>query len=117
MKYTSNESGSGRGPARVGRRPRRLDEPPSEYKSAPGVVTSPARREGKRGNESWIAIVGTAVEPVPLEIPYEHLAVAARIELEGRRLVVYGTVLPWLSVRAQAPYVVENGEQYVEVFK
>ncbi len=94
-----------------------LTEPPATYASGPGVVASPALRSGIDGRESWIAIVGAGVEAVPLDIPYERMAVAARVAIRGRRIVVYGAVLPWLSVRSHAPKMVQAGEVFSDVFE
>ena len=92
-----------------------LTEPPRTYVSEPGCVVSPALRDGPGGLESWIAIVGPAVEPCELEIPYEHLAVAARVPGDPS-VIIYGTVLPWLAVCRHAPYLVRPGEGYADVF-
>jgi endonuclease/exonuclease/phosphatase family metal-dependent hydrolase len=78
-----------------------LTEPPAAYRSGPGIVTSPALRSGVEGRESWVAIVGAAVEPIPLEVPYERLAVAARIAVGGR---------------SHAPEIVRDGEEFSGVF-
>lgn len=93
-----------------------LTEPPALFTSAPSVVTSPARRQGPSGVEPWIAIVGGCVEPGPLATPYEHLGVAARVATAGRNLVVYGAVLPWLSIRSHAPELVLEGEAFIDAF-
>ena len=93
-----------------------LTEPPAAYRNGPGIVTSPAQRSGKGDPESWVAIVGPGVEVVPLDIPYERLAVAARVAVGGRRLTIYGAVLPWLSVRSHAPEIVRDGEEFSDVF-
>lgn len=56
-----------------------LTEPPPQLTTAPGVIASPARRVGSAGEESWVAITGSAqLEPIDLAIPYERMAVAAR---------------------------------------
>lgn len=94
-----------------------LTEPPASYRAGPGVVTSPSQRSGPRGPESWVAIVGTSIEPVEIAIPYERLAVAARTDLNGRHLVIYGAVLPWLAVTNHAPYLVQEGETSLDVFR
>ena len=41
-----------------------LTEPGPSFDTGPGVVTSPRRRTNRNGHESWIAIIGDAVEPV-----------------------------------------------------
>jgi len=93
-----------------------LTEPPASFRGREGIVTSPRRRDGRRGNESWVAIVGAGVEPVAFEIPYERMAVAARVRRCGLNVVVYGSVLPWLSVIRHAPYVCRPGESSFDVF-
>lgn len=80
-------------------------------------MTSPAQREGPRGYEAWVAVVGSAVEPVDLDVPYERLSVVARTTIAGRTVIVYGAVLPWLSVKHHAPYVARTGESALEVFE
>lgn len=80
-------------------------------------MTSPPRRLGKSGNESWVAIVGAGVEPFPLDVPFEQLAVVARITSAGPPLVVYGSVLPWLAIRSHASELVRDGEEFIDVFE
>lgn len=94
-----------------------LTEPPATYTRRPGIVTSPAFRPGIGGPESWVAVLGAAVEAVPVDVPYERLAVAARITVGGRSVIVYGAVLPWLSVRSHAPELVREGEEFSDVFE
>lgn len=55
------------------------------------------------------------VEPV-LDIPYRRLAAAARVAVSGRSMIVYGTVLPWLTVAHHAPEVVAAGETSFDTF-
>lgn len=93
-----------------------LTEPPASYASGPGVVMSPAARPGTRGAEYWVAIVGSEVQAVALQIPYERLAVAARVRIAGGSVIVYGAVLPWRSIRSQAPDLVRDGESYSDAF-
>jgi hypothetical protein len=90
-------------------------EPGSRFKSGPGVVTSPPTRPRSPGPEPWIAIVGEGVESV-LDIPYERLAMAARITVGGRAVIVYGTVLPWLTVAHHARRVVLACETSFDTF-
>ncbi len=92
-----------------------LTEPPPTFVAGPGVVTSPALRPGPNGPEAWVAIVGATVEPAPLDAPYERLGVAARVT-PGGSLVVYGGVLPWLSIRSHAPELVMEGETFPDAF-
>lgn len=44
------------------------------------------------------------------------MAVAARVA-GGRRVVIYGAVLPWLAIRAHAPDLVRDGERYIDAFR
>lgn len=94
-----------------------LTEPSVFYQRGPAVVTSPAQREGPRGYEAWVAVVGSAVEPVDFDVPFERLSVAAQTTIAGRTVIVYGAVLPWLSVKHHAPYVARTGENALEVFE
>lgn len=95
-----------------------LTEPPSSYKTTAGVVTSPRLREGgTAGPEAWVAIVGSSVEPVGLDVPYKRTAVAARVCVGGVTVIVYGAVLPWLAVTSHAPELVEEGEDSFAAFK
>ena len=93
-----------------------LTEPPPAFREGPGVVASPARRTNASGFESWAAIVGPTVEPIPFEIPYERMAVAARVTVGGARVIVYCAVLPWLAVTSHAPDVVRAGEDSLAAF-
>jgi hypothetical protein len=64
-----------------------------------------------------VAIVGSSmVTPVALDIPFERLAAAARTSVAGRHVLVYGSVLPWNSVRSHAPYVCRIGESSYDTF-
>ncbi|MDQ6838865.1 MAG: hypothetical protein M3137_11170 [Actinomycetota bacterium] len=62
--------------------------------SARGVVASPAGRMSGDKLEAWVAIVGSHVEPLDVELPYTRLAAAAHVRIPRHPLVVYGTVLP-----------------------
>jgi hypothetical protein len=94
-----------------------LTEPGAAYIAGPGVVASPPTRPGSSyGPESWVAIVGPGVEPVPFDIPYERMAVAARVPFGGRSMIIYGAVLPWLSIRGHAKELVREGEVFADVF-
>jgi len=94
-----------------------LTEPPATYRDGPGVVASAPRRAGPAGLESWAAIVGPTVGPLPFEIPYERMAVAARATVGDKRIIVYCAVLPWLSVTSHAPDVVRPGEDSLGAFR
>ena len=96
-----------------------LTEPGPARKSEPGTVTvtSPPERPDADAAEPWVAIVGSGVESVPLERPYGRLAVAARVSVGDRAFVVYGAVLPWRSVKSQAPELVLPGEDSLAVFR
>jgi endonuclease/exonuclease/phosphatase family metal-dependent hydrolase len=94
-----------------------LTEPSAFCRSGTNIVTSPAERRGPRGPEAWVAIVASGVEALPLPIPYERMAVAARATVGERSIVVYGAVLPWTAVRNHAPYLVRPNESSVDVFE
>jgi len=93
-----------------------LTEPPATYRDGPGVVASAALRSGVAGFESWVAVVGEKVEPIPLEFPYERMAVAARASVGAASVIIYCAVLPWLTVASHAPYLVRAGEDSMAVF-
>ena len=94
-----------------------LTEPASSYSAGPGVVASPATRPGSSHcPESWVAIVGSGIEAMPLDIPYERMSVAARVAFGSRSLIIYGAVLPWIAVRSHAPELVREGEMFADVF-
>ena len=93
-----------------------LTEPSASFAAGIGVVVSPPRRTGRHGTESWVAIVGPSVEPLNLPIPFERISVAARAVIGPRTIVIYGSVLPWLSVRSHAPDLVRDGEDYTATF-
>ncbi len=79
-----------------------LTEPPPSYTPAPNVVMAPA----SPGRPTWIAVRGEAVEPLTdFFIPCSRLAAAARVVTGERSVIVYGTVLPWLSVASHAPEI------------
>jgi hypothetical protein len=93
-----------------------LTEPGVGYQAGPGVVTSPPVRPRAQGPEPWIAIFGEGIEPV-LDVPYARLAAGARVAVGGRNLIIYGSVLPWLSVTSHAPEVVHAGEDSFGAFQ
>ena len=74
----------------------------------PQAVMSPAKRLGKDGPESWVAIVGHGLEPVDLDLPYGRLAAAAFSESFGVPIAIYGSILPWNAAVSQAPDVYAN---------
>jgi len=69
------------------------------------AVLSPVRREGNRGMEAWVSITAVNCRPVDPLVPFERMAVAARAVVNGEAIVVYGSVLPWLSAGHHAPYL------------
>ena len=80
-----------------------LTEPPATFTDGPGVGCSPPLRNAAPGeNESWVAVIGPGVERVPLDIPYERTAVAARSIVGADAFVIYCAVLPWLAVTNHA---------------
>lgn len=93
-----------------------LTEPGPKFEAGEGSVTSPRLRANRSGREAWIAIVGHSVEPVPIEIPFERMAVAATARVNDRSLLVYGSVLPWRTFRAHAPELAREGETSFDSF-
>ena len=93
-----------------------LTEPPATYRDGPGVIASAPRRSGPAGLESWVAVVGETVEPVPFEVPYERMAVAVRATVGAKSVIIYAAVLPWLAVTSHAPDVVRAGEDSMAAF-
>lgn len=94
-----------------------LTEPPTSYRSGPFVVASPREREGRRGAESWVAIVGKSeVRAAEIDIPFERMAAAACATVDGRKVIIYGAVLPWNSIRSHAPELVPAGESASDTF-
>lgn len=90
-----------------------LTEPPASVMAGPGTVISPPGRHG-----SWVVIQGRHVQPVELPIPYDRMAVAARVgTTNGAQIIVYGTVLPWTAVTRHAPDLVRSGEDSLAAFK
>jgi hypothetical protein len=69
-------------------------------------------------DEAWVAMVGPTLAPVVLDIPYRRLALASRSKIDDTSIVIYGSILPWLSARAQAPDVYgEQPRSFVEIFE
>jgi endonuclease/exonuclease/phosphatase family metal-dependent hydrolase len=93
-----------------------LTEPGPEFEAAAGTVTSPRLRENRSVAESWIAILGNAVRPASLEIPFERMAAAAVAETLTGAFVIYGSVLPWGTFRQHAPELARQGESSLDSF-
>jgi hypothetical protein len=84
----------------------------------PEAVMSPENRPSRKPPEAWVAIVGKNLEAVMPDIPYTRLAVAARAEIEGQYVIVYGSVLPWNSAQHHAPDVYGNEKRpFMEIFE
>jgi hypothetical protein len=62
------------------------------------TVASPPERSN---DESWVVIRGENVKEVEFEIPYQRMAAAATTSIDGRDLLIYGSVLPWNSAAHQ----------------
>jgi hypothetical protein len=77
----------------------------------PDAVLAPEIRPNRGGPEAWVAIVGSSLDRVEVELPYERLAAAARLEVDGRSIVIYGSILPWLRARNDAPDVFGQDER------
>jgi len=84
----------------------------------PEALMSPEDHPGRESPEAWVAIVGKNLEAVMSDIPYTRLAVAARTEIDGQRVIVYGSVLPWNSAQHHAPDVYGNEKRpFMEIFE
>jgi len=89
-----------------------LTEPPAAVEAGPGTVRSPPGCHG-----SWVALQGRNVQPLDLQIPYDRMAVAARVSTNGGQIIVYGAVLPWTAVKRHAPDLVRADEDSFGAFK
>lgn len=79
---------------------------------------SPEQRASRTGREAWVGICGPALKSVSLDIDYRHLAVASRAVLDETKVVIYGSVLPWVSARMHAPDVYgESKQSFIEIFE
>jgi hypothetical protein len=94
-----------------------LTEPGASYMNGPGVVTSPRRHADQKDDAPWVAIVGTCVEPVPLDIPFARMAVAATARVDDVPFLIYGSVLPWAFVGRNAPELLRKGETATDAFR
>ena len=84
----------------------------------PEAVMSPENRPGRDSPEAWVAIIGESLEAIKPEIDYSRLAVAARTEIDGQRVIVYGSVLPWNSAQHHAPDVYGSEKRpFIEIFE
>ena len=94
-----------------------LTEPGPSLGDRPGVITSPPRRRGSRVEEAWTAIAGESIERVGGDLPYERMAVAARVHRGPESFLVYCSVLPWLSITSHAPELLRAGETSLAAFE
>lgn len=94
-----------------------VTEPPTALLARGDVAYAPALREGRHGRESWVAVTGPNVKLIDAEIPYERLAVAASVERNDLRLLVYGSVLPWRSAPRHVPALARTGETATHMFE
>jgi len=84
----------------------------------PEALMSPDDRRGRKSPEAWVAIVGKNLEAVMPDLSYTRLAVAARAEIDGQGVIVYGSVLPWNSAQHHAPDVYGNEKRpFMEIFE
>jgi len=84
----------------------------------PEAVMSPENRPSRKPPEAWVAIIGDNLEAITPEIQYSRLAVAARAEIDGQGVIVYGSVLPWNSAQHHAPDVYGNEKRpFMEIFE
>jgi hypothetical protein len=83
----------------------------------PTALVAPVLRMGSKKPEAWVAILGSSLEAVSLEIPYKHLAVAGTTTIEGQRILIYGSVLPSLNARRLAYDVYGSTDHpFIDVF-
>jgi len=66
--------------------------------------------------ESWVSIVAEGCQPAGAALPFERMAVAARMTVNGESFLVYGSVLPWANAIHQAPYLARQGESADALF-
>ena len=81
------------------------------------VVSSPTCRPSRVGGEAWVAVVGKGATPIETPPAYESLGVAARFDVSGEPIIVYGTVLPWRAAPRQALDLVHAGETADDMFQ
>jgi hypothetical protein len=84
----------------------------------PEAVLSPSGRPDTGNDESWIAVLGSGLQPLHMDkIPYRRLAVAASKDASGQQFAIYGSVLPWNSAQTQAKDVYgEQPRNFKDVF-
>ena len=91
---------------------------PGFHNHFPEAVMAPENRPGRKSPEAWVAIIGDNLEATTPEIPYSRLAVAARTVIDGQRVIVYGSVLPWNSAQHHAPDVYGDEKRpFMEIFE
>jgi hypothetical protein len=91
-----------------------LTEPARSYVNGPGVVVS---APGPNGGLPWIAIIARTIELVDVQLPYERLGLVTKAGTGASAFIVYGTVLPWASVKSHAPTVARTHEDSLGVFR
>jgi endonuclease/exonuclease/phosphatase family metal-dependent hydrolase len=96
-----------------------LTEPPAALvaKELRPLVASPTEREGTRGLEAWVAIVGDGLVEAEPAVPFEGLATVGRLPRATPPTTVVGAVLPWLNAPAQAPELRHGRETSFQMFK
>jgi endonuclease/exonuclease/phosphatase family metal-dependent hydrolase len=82
-----------------------------------GVITSPPDRSSSHGSESWIAIRTIEQRAAWVTPPFERLAAATIATVNGREIVVYGSVLPWHSAPRQIPELALRDESFAAMFE
>ena len=84
----------------------------------PEAVISPSGRPDTGDDESWIAVLGSGLQPLHVDkIPYRRLAVAASKDASGQQIAIYGSILPWNAARSQARDVYgEHPRHFKDVF-
>ena len=84
----------------------------------PDAVLSPPQRSGPVSPEAWVALLGNSIQVHGIDLPYSRLAAAGWAEIGGRRVALYGSVLPWNHhALRQAPDVYGGEDRtFTEIF-
>lgn len=67
--------------------------------------------------ERWVSIHGPQARDVPLPCPLSRMAAAAEVTVNGRSVVVYGSVLPWGSAHKTERDASMPGDTYASMFR
>lgn len=94
-----------------------LTEVPARWQWPPyaslGVPAGPMRE----GPAAWVGIFARGLRRIDRQPPPERMAAAARVVSEEGEMVIYASVLPWMSAPAQVPHLAApGGESSAEMF-